>query len=35
VGNAMVQGARRPGRAIVSVPVGLIRVWRNRGAERG
>jgi uncharacterized coiled-coil protein SlyX len=35
VGHAMVQGARRPGRAIVSVPVGLVRVWRNRGSERG
>ena len=34
VGDAMVQGARRPGRAIVAVPVGLVRVWRNRGAER-
>jgi hypothetical protein len=34
VGDTMVQGARRPGRAIVSVPVGLVRVWRNRGTER-
>lgn len=31
VGSTMVQGARRPARAIVSVPVGLVRVWRNRG----
>ena len=35
VGDAVVQGARRPGRAIISVPFGLVRVWRNRGADRG
>jgi hypothetical protein len=35
VGNTMVQGARRPVRGIVSVPVGLVRVWRKRGAGRG
>jgi hypothetical protein len=29
----MVQGARRPGRAIVSVPFGLVRVWRSRGTN--
>ena len=34
VGSTMVQGARRPGRAIVTVPAGLVRVWRNRGADR-
>ncbi len=34
VGSTMVQGARRPGRAIVSVPVGLVRVWRSRGTDR-
>jgi hypothetical protein len=33
VGNTVVQGARRPGRAIVSVPVGLVRIWRKRGAD--
>lgn len=30
VGSALVQGARRPTRAIVSVPAGLARVWRHR-----
>jgi hypothetical protein len=30
-----VQGARRPGKAIVSVPVGLVRIWRKRGATGG
>lgn len=33
VGNTMVEGARRPGRAIVSVPAGLMRAWRNRSAD--
>jgi hypothetical protein len=33
VGTTVVQGARRPGSAIVSVPVGLVRVWRRRGAR--
>jgi len=32
VGTTVVQGARKPGRAIVSVPVGLVRVWRRRAA---
>jgi hypothetical protein len=31
VGATVVQGARKPGTAIVSVPVGLVRVWRRRG----
>lgn len=35
VGDTMVRGARRPGRAIVSVPAGLVRVWRNRGGGHG
>jgi len=35
VGAAVVQGARRPGKAIVSVPVGLVRIWRKRGAPGG
>ena len=30
VGDTVVQGARKPGTAIVSVPVGLVRVWRRR-----
>lgn len=30
VGNAMVEGARRPGKAIVTIPAGLVRVWRKR-----
>jgi hypothetical protein len=30
VGNAFVEGARRPGRAIVSVPANLVRAWRGR-----
>ncbi len=30
VGATVVQGARRPGKAIVSVPVGLVRIWRKR-----
>jgi hypothetical protein len=30
VGNTVVQGARKPGKAIVSVPVGLVRIWRKR-----
>lgn len=33
VGSTMVQGARRPGRAIVSVPAGLVRVWRSRRTD--
>jgi hypothetical protein len=32
VGRTVVQGARRPGRAIISVPVGLVRLWRRREA---
>jgi hypothetical protein len=32
LGSTMVQGARRPARAIVSVPAGLVRVWRRRGS---
>jgi hypothetical protein len=35
LGDTMVQGARRPARAIVSVPVGLVRVWRRRGTNQG
>jgi hypothetical protein len=35
VGATVVQGARRPGKAIVSVPVGLVRIWRKRGATGG
>jgi hypothetical protein len=31
VGDAFVQGARRPGRALVSVPASLVRAWRGRG----
>ncbi|GAA3336040.1 hypothetical protein GCM10020358_06700 [Amorphoplanes nipponensis] len=31
IGNTVVQGARRPTRGIVSVPVGLVRIWRKRG----
>jgi hypothetical protein len=34
VGSTIVQGARKPGRALVSVPVGLVRVWRHRGSRR-
>jgi hypothetical protein len=34
VGNTLVQGARKPGRALVSVPAGLVRVWRHRGSRR-
>ncbi|HWS33623.1 MAG TPA: hypothetical protein VN408_12880 [Actinoplanes sp.] len=30
VGHTIVQGARRPARALVSVPAGLFRAWRNR-----
>jgi uncharacterized coiled-coil protein SlyX len=35
VGTTIVQGARRPGKAIVSVPVGLVRIWRKRGVPGG
>lgn len=35
VGTTVVQGARRPGKAIVSVPTGLVRIWRQRGASDG
>lgn len=35
VGTTVVQGARRPTRAIVSVPVGLVRIWRRRGPAGG
>lgn len=35
VGTTVVQGARRPTRAIVSVPVGLVRIWRKRGVTGG
>lgn len=35
VGTTVVQGARRPTRAIVSVPVGLVRIWRKRGPAGG
>ena len=35
VGTAMIEGARRPGRAIVTVPAGLVRVWRHRGGGNG
>lgn len=35
VGTTVVQGARRPGKAIVSVPVGLVRIWRKRGTPGG
>ncbi|WP_328462413.1 hypothetical protein OHA21_35160 [Actinoplanes sp. NBC_00393] len=31
VGYTIVEGARRPARALVSVPTGLVRAWRNRG----
>ncbi|OJF09470.1 hypothetical protein [Couchioplanes caeruleus] len=35
VGATVVQGARRPTRAIVSVPVGLVRIWRKRDKSGG
>ncbi|MEU8608106.1 hypothetical protein AB0C29_08900 [Actinoplanes sp. NPDC048791] len=35
VGTTVVQGARRPTRGIVSVPVGLVRIWRKRGVPGG
>jgi len=35
VGNTVVQGARKPAKAIVSVPVGLVRIWRKRDVVEG
>jgi hypothetical protein len=34
VGSTLVQGAGKPARALVSVPAGLVRVWRHRGNRR-
>ena len=34
VGTTVVQGARSPGKAIVSVPVGLARIWRKRDEQQ-
>jgi hypothetical protein len=34
LGSTLVQGARKPGRALVSAPVGLARVWRHSGNRR-